>query len=148
MAPPARVHPHDARADRTTGRIDRDGARPLAGYRDGYHLSRIDLSAGQAPPDGVTDDLPPLSGVLLGPAPRKPLRLHRDVVLPGHQAGDRDKTYFGPTGAEVDRQHKASVPRIGRGHAGGNDCWVSIMSAMTALMNSAASSVMPPITPP
>ena len=85
-----------------------------------------------------------------------------NVVLPGDLAGERHEPDLGPAGAEIDGEDEAARPGSGgragrpvaartfpsvvRAHDGSS--WLSIMSAMTARMNSSASSVMPPATPP
>ena len=107
---------------------------------------------------------PPLLGVLDGAAVRaragwRPARCSRQAM----RAGERDQADLRPAGAEVDgedeerprgatgrsRSREAERWPARRGQASaGMDCWASIMSAMTARMNSSASSVMPPATPP
>src|SRR5581483_5985722 len=61
------------------------------------------------------------------------------------EAGDDgvDVARLDQAGELVEVDHRASA-----GAAGGTACWPSIMSAITAFMNSSASLVIPPVTPP
>ena len=60
-----------------------------------------------------------------------------------HHALERAQADFGATGPQVDGEGELVLAH----GAGMEDCW-SIMSAMTALMKTSASSLMPPATPP
>ena len=99
--------------------------------------------------------VPPLAGVLHRAAAGQPAGLDRAVVVPGDPAGERDEPDLRPAGPEVDREDEPlvaiawRVARAGSGQLFGSTVsWLSIMSAMTARMNSSASSVSPPATPP
>ena len=109
----------------------------------------------------VRNEVPPLGRVLHRAPAREQAGLDRAVVVPGHRAGERHEPDLRPTGAEIDREDEPLLAihrgreRNGRGAGGGADqlfgstvSWLSIMSAMTALMKSSASSVSPPATPP
>src|SRR5207248_4548188 len=74
VAATAGVHPEDARPDRDAPLVDGDGARPLAGDADGDDVRGVDGATGDALAGGVGDQVPPLVGVLLGPAAVDPGR--------------------------------------------------------------------------
>src|SRR5262249_40442417 len=110
-------------------------------------------AAGRERPAGrVDDELPPLVGVLDRAAAGQPAGLDRAMVPPRGPAGQRDEPDLRSARSEVDRQDEALVAprrRVCGGQGDGRTVsWLSIMSAMTVRMNSSASSVSPPATPP
>jgi hypothetical protein len=145
------VLPHDAVADRHARRVDRHRAGPLAGDAHGHDILRRHRAVGDGLADGVADDRPPLARVLHGGATVEPAGRERDVVLPGHAAGDRHEPDLRAAGAQIDGEDEtvpapvARSPRIG--HDGIRAC-LSSRPAMAPRMNSSASSVSPPATPP
>ena len=146
------------------GGVDRNGARPLAGARDGHDALGRDHPRADGPPGGggdrgaTTRRHPGWRRHLLrtgwepAGAPSRPARRPGTPGppwarrCPGRRparsgGGGRGR---GPPGR---RRGSLAGPSGGQASAG-MACWLSIMSPMTILMNSSASSVIPPATPP
>ena len=135
--------------------VDRHGARPLAGAAHRLDLVRLDDPGRHRAAGRVGDELPPLGRVLHRAAAREQPGLDRAVVVPRDATGERHEPDLRPTRTQVDREDEpllaidGGAVREGFGQLFGRTVsWLSIMSAMTARMNSSASSVRPPATPP
>ncbi len=153
------VHPEAALADRDPALVDGNRARPLTRAAHCLDPVRLDHAGRHRAAGCVRDQVPPDGRVLHRATAREQSGLDRAVVVPGDLPRQRDEPDLRPTRTEVDREDKAllavSRVRAGRDVGGGfgqlfgrTVSWLSIMSAMTALMNSSASSVNPPTTPP
>ncbi len=138
----AGVEPGEARPRRHAVGVHRHGRGPLAGDRDRAHGARGHARGAQEPSRRVADQVPPLRRVLgRGPVVAEVGR-HRTVLDGDDVAGHADQPDLGTAGAQVDREDQLVA------HGPGTAAWASIMSAITARMNSSASALIPPATPP
>ena len=122
--------------------VDRNRRGVLAGDRDGPDAVLGHVRALHQPSRRVADERPPPFGVLRGAAVTGVRRLDRVEFVVEHVAVEAHQSDLRSARSQVDAETEFVA------HAGGIEaCW-SIMSSITDRMNSSASSVMPPATPP
>src|SRR5471032_1725538 len=132
-----RIEPHQTVAGRPPESVDRHRRRVLAGHRHGLHAIAGDVRTVHQPARRVADQRPPLLGVLRRATITRVRRGDRVEFVVEDVAVETHETDLRSTRAQVNAETEFLA------HAGGTEaCW-SIMSAMTARMNSSASALMP-----
>jgi len=138
----ARVEPHQAGTGRYAVGVDRYGRGELTRDGDGLDTLFGDARSSQEPARRFADERPPQFRILRRAAVTRVRRLHRVEFVVENLAVEAHESDLRSARSQVDTETEFVA------HAGGIEaCW-SIMSAITARMNSSASALMPPATPP